>query len=81
MSDAECIRLLKTGPVILMERFRDVACSNPDLEESMPTVTFQFLSRHMIKFSPSLAVRSDKKSLNQEIGLGNRREGTSEGYE
>ena len=35
VSDAECMRLLKPRPVILMERFRNVACSN--LEESMPT--------------------------------------------
>ena len=34
VSDAECLQLLKQGPVILMERFRDVACSTT--EESMP---------------------------------------------
>ena len=54
VSDAECMQLLKTGPVILMDRFRDVACTHSNLEESMPTVSLQFLSRHMIKFSPIL---------------------------
>ena len=62
VSDAECIQLLKTGPVILMERFRDVACSTgSNTKGTMPTVTSQFHSRHLIKFSPSLAIRCSKK--------------------
>ena len=47
VSDAECMRLLEQGPVILMERFRDVACTaGSNTQGTMPTVTSQFLSRH-----------------------------------
>ena len=50
VSDAECIQLLKQGPVILMERFRDVACSTgSNMQGTMPTVTSQFLSRHTVR--------------------------------
>ena len=62
VSDAECMQLLKTGPVILMDRFRDVACSTgSNTQGTMPTVTSQFLSRHRIEFSPSLVARSGKE--------------------
>ena len=50
VSDAECLQLLKQGPVILMERFRDVACSTgSNTQGTMPTVTSQFLSRHTVR--------------------------------
>jgi hypothetical protein len=49
VSDADCMTLLTPYPVVVLERFRDVACM--DLEESMPKVTSLFLAN---LYSPEL---------------------------
>ena len=50
VSDADCMKLLTPGPEILMERFRDVACSTgSNTQGTMPTVTSQFLSRYTVR--------------------------------